>query len=123
MKEEQLHIAICNYIKLQYPNVIFTSESSGIRVFWQQAKKLKSMRSCSGLPDIMIFEPRKQKAGMFLEVKKDGTKIYKKDGELTKDKHLNQQEEILHRLKEKGYFAEFVVGFDEAKVIIDWYMS
>ena len=123
MKEEQLHIAICNYIKLQYPNVIFTSESSGIRVFRQQAKKLKSMRSCSGLPDIMIFEPRKQKAGMFLEVKKDGTKIYKKDGELTKDKHLNQQEEILHRLKEKGYFAEFVVGFDEAKVIIDWYMS
>tara|TARA_R110000782_G_scaffold182008_1_gene272231 strand:+ start:100 stop:471 length:372 start_codon:yes stop_codon:yes gene_type:complete len=123
MTEEQIHIQICNYIKVKYPSVLFTSENSGLRVFWKQAKMLKAMRSCSGLPDIMIFEPRKQKAGMFLEVKKEGTKIYKRDGDLRKDKHLNEQEEILHRLKQKGYFAEFVVGFDEARSIIDWYMS
>tara|TARA_R110000787_G_scaffold106693_3_gene214493 strand:+ start:1166 stop:1537 length:372 start_codon:yes stop_codon:yes gene_type:complete len=123
MTEEQIHIQICNYIKVKYPSVLFTSENSGLRVFWKQAKMLKAMRSCSGLPDIMIFEPRKQKAGMFLEVKKEGTKIYKRDGDLRKDKHLNEQEDILHRLKQKGYFAEFVVGFDEARSIIDWYMS
>ncbi len=122
MTEEQIHIQICNYIKVKYPSVLFTSENSGLRVFWKQAKMLKAMRSCSGLPDIMIFEPRKQKAGMFLEVKKEGTKIYKRDGDLRKDKHLNEQEDILHRLKQKGYFAEFVVGFDEARSIIDWYM-
>ena len=119
MTEEQIHLEICRYIKLKYPSVLFTSENSGLRVFWKQAKMLKAMRSCSGLPDIMIFEPRKQKAGMFLEVKKEGTKIYKRDGDLRKDKHLNEQEEILHRLKQKGYFAEFVVGFAEARSIID----
>ena len=123
MTEEQIHIAICDYIKQKYPKVIFTSENSGLRVFWKQAKTLKRMRSCAGLPDIMIFEPRKQKAGMFLEVKKEGTKIYKRDGDLRKDKHLNEQEEILHRLKQRGYFAEFVVGLDEAKSMIDWYLS
>ena len=123
MTEEQIHIAICDYIKTKYPKVIFTSENSGLRVFWKQAKTLKRMRSCSGLPDIMIFEPRKQKAGMFLEVKKSGTKIYRQDGDLRKDKHLNEQENILHRLKQRGYFAEFVVGFDEAKTLIDWYFS
>ena len=123
MTEEQIHLEICKYIKSRYPTILFTSESSGIRVFWKQAKKLKAMRSCAGLPDIMIFEPLKQKAGMFLVVKKDGTKIYRKDGELRKDKHLNEQEEILHQLKQKGYYAEFVVGFSEAKRIIDWYLS
>ena len=42
---------------------------------------------------------------------------------MRKDKHLQEQENILHRLKQKGYFAEFVVGFDQAKAIIDYYMS
>jgi hypothetical protein len=122
-KENDLHIAICKYLQHQYPKVLFTSESSGLRVTISQARKLKSMRSCSGLPDIMIFEPRKNYHGLFLEVKREGTIIYKKNGELTADKHIREQEEILHQLKEKGYFAEFVVGFDEAKAIIDYYFS
>jgi len=121
--EEQTHIAICKYLKLQYPNVLFTSESSGIRLSIGQAKRLKAMRSCSGLPDIMIFEPRKSYYGLFLEVKREGTKIYKKDGDLRKDAHIQEQEEILHQLKQRGYLAEFVVGFEEAKSIIDYYFS
>jgi hypothetical protein len=121
--EQEIHIAICKYIKLQYPKVLFTSESSGLRVTMNQARKLKSMRSCAGLPDIMIFEPRKNYYGLFLEVKRDGTKVYKKDGDIRQDKHLQEQEEILHQLKQRGYFAEFVVGFDEAKSIIDFYFS
>jgi hypothetical protein len=122
-EEETLHIAICNYIKIQHPRVLFTSESSGIRVSIYQAKKLKSMRSCAGLPDIMIFEPRKNYYGMFLEIKREGTIIYKKDGDIRADDHLKEQEEILHRLKQRGYFAEFVVGFEQAKAIIDYYLS
>ena len=121
--EEQTHIKICQYIKKFYPNILFTSESSGIRCSIIQAKKLKAMRSCSGLPDIIILEPRKSYYGLFLEVKKEGTKVFKEDGGLRSDRHLEHQEEILHQLKQKGYFAEFVVGFDEAKSIIDYYFS
>ena len=117
-KEEETHIAICKYLKLQYPNVLFTSESSGIRLSIGQAKRLKAMRSCSGLPDIMIFEPRKSYYGLFLEVKRDGTTIYKKDGDLRKDKHIQEQEEILHQLKQRGYFAEFVISIAFAHTII-----
>ena len=121
--EEQTHIEICKYIRLKYPSVIFTSESSGIRVSIGQAKRLKAMRSCSGLPDLMILEPRKNYYGLFLEVKKEGTTIFKKDGDIRSDSHLQEQEEILFQLKQKGYLAEFVVGFDEAKSIIDYYFS
>ena len=123
MKENDLHLAICNYIKLQYKGIIFTSENSGLRVFWQQAKMLKKTRSCSGLPDIWILEPRKGYHGLLLEIKREGTKIYKKDGDMRKDAHLKEQEEILHQLKQKGYMAEFVVGFDNAKAILDFYLS
>jgi len=122
-KESEIHIAICKYLQLQYPKILFTSEQSGLRVSMYQAKQLKKTRSCAGLPDIMIFEPRKNYYGLFLEVKRDGTRIYKKDGDLTADKHIREQEEILHQLKSKGYFAEFVVGFEEAKAIIDYYLG
>jgi len=123
MKENDLHIAICDYIKLQYKGIIFTSENSGLRVFWKQAKQLKRTRSCAGLPDIWILEPRKGYHGLLLEIKRDGTKIYKKDGDIRQDNHLKEQEEVLHQLKQKGYMAEFVVGFDNAKAILDYYLS
>jgi hypothetical protein len=121
--ETNLHIAIANYIKLQYPNVIFTSESSGIRLSIGQATQLKRMRSSAGLPDLWLLEPRKGYHACLLELKKEGTTIYKKNGELRKDKHLEEQEKILSKLQEKGYFAKFVVGFNDAKAVVDFYLG
>ena len=122
-KEEAVHIAICDYIRAKYPYAIFTSESSGIRVFWKQAKALKRMRSSAGLPDIMIFEPRKSYYGLFLEVKREDFAVYKKDGGLVSNTHIQEQENILHRLKQRGYMAEFVRGFEDAKALIDYYLG
>jgi len=122
-KEVQVHVAICDYIKTKYPYAIFTSESSGIRVFWEQAKLLKRMRSSAGLPDIMIFEPRKNYYGLFLEVKRENFAVYKQDGGLVSNAHIQEQEQMLFRLKQRGYMAEFVRGFDDAKAIIDYYLG
>ena len=36
-KEQELQIAVSTYIKMQYPNVIFTSESAGINLKFHQA--------------------------------------------------------------------------------------
>ena len=103
--------------------MLFSHQSSGIRVFWKQAKALKRMRSSAGLPDIMIFEPRKSYYGLFLEVKREDFAVYKKDGGLVSNAHIQEQENILHRLKQRGYMAEFVRGFDDAKAIIDYYLG
>jgi hypothetical protein len=121
--EQDIHIAICQYIKLQYPNVIFTSESSGLRVSMYQAKLLKKMRSGAGLPDIMIFEPRKSYYGLFLEVKRDNFAVYKKDGGIVSNAHIQEQEEVIHRLSQRGYLATFVRGFEDAKAILDYYLG
>ena len=123
MTEEKLQIAISQYIKLQYPDVIFTSESSGLRLTINQAVTLKKCRSGSALPDLWIMEARKGYHACLLELKKEGTAVFKKNGELRKTKHLAEQEKVHHRLKNKGYFCAFVVGFDNAKAIVDYYLG
>lgn len=123
-KEEKLQIAVCDYIRLKYKDVIFCSDvGSRVRLTKSQAGKAKMMRSGRGHPDLFIAEPKGEFHGMYLELKADGVKVFKKDGTLRKDRHLEEQYEMLQRLKKKKYFAEFAIGFDEAKLYIDYYLG
>ena len=120
-KEESLHIAICKYIKLQYPKIVFTSESSGLRLTIGQAKKLKDMRSSNALPDILILEPSRGRHGLFLEVKTESP--FKKNGKIKSNAHLQEQHDMLNILVEKGFDACFVWDFEMAKEIIYDYVE
>lgn len=124
MSEKSEHIAICNYIKLQYPNVIFFSDASGLYTKnWGQKLEIKAKRSHGKLPDLFIAEPRGDYyAGLFLEIKKSGTMLYKRDKTFAKE-HYQEQSDMLLKLQEKGYCAMFVIGFDEAKRKIDFYLN
>ena len=72
-------------------------------------------------PDLFIAEPRHGYAGLFIELK--NTQIYKADGSLRKNEHVEEQAAVLKALQERGYKAVFAVGFDEARDIIDMYLS
>lgn len=121
-KEESLQIAISTYLKLQYKDVIFTSESSGIRLSIGAAIKAKKQRSEGKLPDMIILEPRGPWKGLCLELKKEGEKVYCGNGKLRAG-HISEQAKTLRRLSEKGYFACFAIGFSHAKQLIDDYMK
>lgn len=121
--EEILQEQVATYIKIKYPDIIFTSESSGIRVPMSIAKQMKKCRSGKDLPDLIILEPRKGYHGCCIELKKETAEIYKKDGSLRKNEHVEGQEEILLNLKEKGYFTSFAIGFDHAISLIDFYLG
>lgn len=123
MSEYKLHKSICNYIKMQYPFVIFTSDASGIRLTIGNAKKMLALKSNCKIPDLLILEPKGGFNGLILEIKKEGAKVYKKDGGLYSNPHLKAQDETLSRLTVKGYYADFVIGFDQAKYVIDSYMN
>jgi hypothetical protein len=62
------------------------------------------------------------KGGLFIELKREGTKLKKKDGTWLTS-HLAEQAEMLEKLRSEGYEATFAVGFDEAKEIIDNYLG
>jgi len=116
MSEKTLHRAVCDYLRLQYPDVLFNSDLSGsMKLTIGQAKALKYLRSNRGWPDIFIAEPRGGFAGFFLELKREGN--------VANTLHVKEQKEMIQRLTDKGYFAFMAAGFDEAKKVIDAYMK
>jgi len=122
--EESIQISVCKYLKLFYPDVIFTCDlSSGMKLTIGQSVKSAKMRSSRGLPDIMILEPRGEGefgyCGLMLELKATGNK----NGTVKASDHTREQQEILNRLEKKGYMAKFAIGFSEAQKIIDFYLS
>ncbi len=121
--ETKVQIDLSEYIKEKYPDVIFTAESSGIKLTMGQSIIAKRCRSSRALPDVWILESKKGYCGFLLELKKDGVIIHKKDGSLRSESHLREQEEIQQRLRLKGYYCEFAVGLEEAKKIVDWYLN
>lgn len=121
--EQSVHLAIAKYIKLQYPNVIFFSEPSGLRVTIGLRKLLKGLRSESKLPDLFIAEPRNQFAGLFIEIKASVDTLYTNDGGIRNIEHIKEQLEMLERLQNKGFKAVFGAGFDDCKEIIDEYLT
>jgi hypothetical protein len=133
MTESELQTQVADYIRLRYPKVLFHSDfGSGIKLTMGQAIKQKRQNGGRrAWPDMFIAEPKKIKAngyaarlynGLFIELKKEGTKIRKKNGELVANEHIREQAKILEELHERGYAAAFAVGFDDAKTFIDWYL-
>ena len=125
MSERTLHRAVCDYLRLQYPEVLFNSDLAGAtKLTMGQAVAMKALRSDRGWPDLFIAEPGKRFKyhGLFIELKKEGTKLWKKNGEPTTP-HIAEQVKMLEKLDARGYSVAFAIGFDQAKSIIDNYMK
>lgn len=122
--EKQLHKAICRYIDLQYPDVIYLSDPSGMRVTPGLMMEIKAKR-CKryALPDLIILHPNKHYKGMMIEIKKDLSQIVTKSGDIRKSKHVQDQLRTLERLQELGYAAIFGVSFEQMKSAINQYMN
>lgn len=124
MTEAQLQLQVCDYLRLQYPNVVFRSDvAAGLKLTMGQASRHKRLQSSRAYPDLFIAQPRYDWSGLYLELKKPGVKLYKADGSLYADAHVHEQDAMLQRLRELGYRAEFAVGFEEARTIIDAYLT
>lgn len=151
MTESELQTKVADYIKLQYPNVLFHSDyGSGVKLTARQAAIQKRQNGGRrSWPDMFIAEPRIARArinsdstlymfpharrtqklppvevlgGLFIELKKEGTRLKKKNGDWATP-HIEEQADMLNRLQLCGYRAVFAVGFDEAKRIIDEYLG
>ena len=132
MSESELQVWVANYLRIKYPKVIFHSDfGSGIKLTPGQAVKQKRQNGGRrAWPDMFIAEPSPRLIdgswkydyyGLFLELKREGTRLYKKDG-TPATPHIKEQAKVLDELRRRGYKAEFVVGFDEAQKVIDGYL-
>ena len=118
--EYTLQVAVCKYLKYQYPNVLFRSDLGGIRLTKGLAIKAKKIQHSKGFPDLFVYHPNKGYNGLAIELKTK--ELMKKNGTLKKSEHLEQQQRVLDHLNANKYYASFAVGFEEARTIIDNYL-
>lgn len=138
VSEAILQEQVADYLRLQYPDVVFHSDfGSGVRLTPGQAIRQKRQNGGKrAWPDIFVAEPlgyigerypdsaagQMEVAGLFIELKKEGTRLKKKDGKWASD-HIAEQAEMIDRLNDRGYKAVFAVGFEAAKKEIDDYLG
>lgn len=137
-KEEEIHLRVCDYLRKNYPDVLFRTDfSSGMKMSPGQAAKHKKFQKSRAWPDLFIAKSTMKieynhyageqflngYTGLFIELKAEGTKLYKKNGEMVANKHYQEQAEMLERLHSSGYKAEFAVGYDQAIQIITEYLG
>ncbi len=123
MKEEKLQIAISTYLKAQYPDVYFMSDSSGLRLPMGLAVKAKKQRSKHAQLDLVILEPRGLFHGLIIELKKDSKEVYKQNGGFRKSEHVDAQNKSITHLQSKKYACCYGFGFEDVKYIIDEYLN
>ena len=135
-KEETLHLRVCDYLHKNYPDVLFRTDfSSGMKMSPWQAAKHKKFQKSRAWPDLFIAESgvvkfkegnlivNLRKNGMFLELKADDVKLYKKNGEMVANKHYQEQAEMLKKLRDRNYYAEFAIGYEDAIKQIHEYLG
>lgn len=136
--ETRLQIQIANYLAQNYPDVIFHSDvGSGVKLPPHIAKIQAAQNGGRrGYPDMFIAKPRvlvekvdgtarvvQIAAGLYIELKAEGVRVFKRNGEVVADEHIREQARVLRRLREQGYAAEFGIGYDATIKIIDEYLG
>ena len=135
-KEEEIHLRVCDYLRKNYPDVLFRTDfSSGMKMTPGQAAKHKKFQKSRAWPDLFIaksgvirFKDDNNdliflRNGMFLELKADSVKLYKKNGEMVANKHYQEQAEMLKKLRDEHYYAEFAIGYEDAIKQIHEYLG
>jgi hypothetical protein len=136
-KEYSLQVAVCRYLNLKYPQLLFMSDTvASVKLTPAQGGRNAAIQkrdfSC---PDLIIFHPNEKYNGLFMELKISSP--YNRDGSLRKQKvtvkkggivvdeydHLEEQARAMRMLRDRGYWADFVWSLDDAMRIIDKYME
>ena len=105
MTELELQAMVADYLRLQYPEVLFHSDfGSGIKLTPGQAVKQKRLQGGRrAWPDMFLAFVRtigdRYYHGLFLELKRPDVKIYKKNGELVANAHIREQAVVLDELR------------------------
>nr|DAS13936.1 MAG TPA: Nuclease [Caudoviricetes sp.] len=123
-KEEILHLKVCDYLRKNYPDVLFRTDfSSGMKMTPGQAAKHKKFQKGRAWPDLFIAESNNFASGLFLEIKAENVIVFKKNGKIRHNKHLIEQDKMLKELRKKGYRARFAIGYNQAIFEIQQYLG
>lgn len=140
--EENDQVWLVKYVKENYPEAIIECDyAAGLNLTNSQRIKMIGMRSDRGMPDVRIYYPSRGYHGLMIELKKEGVKIYKRDGVtlrkapytnrykrngriyIRRGDHNEEQAATLQKFEKLGYCARYAIGRDHAKELVDRYFD
>jgi hypothetical protein len=123
--EQQVVEQLARYMQVQHPDVLYRFDlAADLKLTVGQAARHKRLHPHRGWPDLFIpdISLRHERFGLFLELKREGTRLKKRNGDWASE-HIEEQAAIHEQLREQGYAVHFAVGLDEAIGIIDNYLG
>ena len=127
LKRRELAIqrALVSTLRNEFPLVedFFNDWAAGAYLTPGQYRSRKELSSGRGWSDLFIPYPSRGYHGLFLEIKKEGTRIYRRDKQLVADEQIRTEAAFLKRQNDRGYFARFGVGMDGCVRILRWYFG
>jgi hypothetical protein len=115
--EDQFQIAVVDFIRSRYPGTLFTIAPNGIKLSKRIAVRLKALGYSAGTPDIMIFEPRGDYHGLFIEIKTPNLPG------MTKGRASDAQLNWMSELNARGYMGLLCFGSSDAIDQINNYLK
>lgn len=118
-KEQYEHVALCNWLKIQYPKLLWWhTPNEGRKTPFERYLSSK-MGTKKGVSDFLIIEKKGGFDGLVIELKAVGINVFKKN----KTCYYPEQEQFLKDMAQRNYYTCFCIGFDEAKSVITNYMN
>ena len=90
--ERLVHKQVAVYLRNQYPKIRFITTLDGEFFSTHQAQHVRALQHSRGAPDLLIFVKRDGYVGLAIEIKRAYHDAFKKNGELKKSEHLEEQD-------------------------------
>lgn len=122
--ERDLMLQVSRFLQVKYPDVSYRFDlAADMKLTMGQASRNKTLHPKRGYPDLFIAHPKGGKHGLYLELKREGERVYLKNGTLSTSPHIQEQAAQLQKLADLGYQASFSVGYDQTVKMIDSYLN
>lgn len=131
-EEETLAQKVSTFLKIQHPKLIFRFDiGADVKLTMGQAVKAKKLQGDRGYPDLFIAKASNGYHGLYVELKKDKSEVFLKDGVTFKRRvnkktgkcHIQEQHEMHERLRAEGYQVVWGFGFDDTVNKIKEYLK
>lgn len=107
-----VQIAVVNWLKSNFPEILYCASAGGMRTSLSVAKKMKASGYVKGFPDLFLYHPTMSKNGMAIELKAN-KKCYAS----------KEQKQWVKDLNARGYYAVVCKGFEHAIEEITNYLN
>jgi hypothetical protein len=122
--EAQMVQELINWVDIYYPNaLVHVDFGSGTKLTKGQAVKQALLNKRRGHPDLLFYEPRKGYVGLAIEAKREGEKIYRRDGHTPKTEHIREQISYLAALDAREWYTVIGIGLTDTLSLVKRYLD